>query len=761
MSCESDESDEEKLRRSPHESGGSAPIVTPDMTARIASARAGGGKALPASARSYFEPRFNVDFGRVRVHQDPKASSLSNKLGARAFTVGRDIFFGAGQLDYNSDRGRHLVAHELTHTIQQTGTPPASARWTAPMRTSVEHELFGPRGRSGHHLIAHDMTHTLHQRQLGPSLQLAKISKKKPPTLVVEEGLADPNRRYSLEVRHKDTMLAVAKRARARMPALAARVPDTDLAKALIVLNQDHLGLDGDATQGFVLSFWFQGTRVGLPASPAPRPMQDSEIDARGAIEFNTIAVALDEWSNLGLEPGLLNLRAAKRPKLNAQTIEQQAARIAGLGDVESIAKELVRLAEHPDLLRPIIVPVWAQLHALDQLGLANAFFTQISEPAFNRLATHPVGLEIIDLVAKLASPRASGKLRTLGVFPIGMHNPIITSCSVGGGNTCMNKLFKELAVMYGSDVAGTYFQRQGVHLADIEKKRNLDDRQQRERADLQKTIAAGNASPADLAALDAKHAAMTVTGKLRVPHIAEFMQRTGTATEGKKFRMSNEDCANALTQVEPCVKTMFKDWKADKVPDHFELDAGKSPGWDKADGKVDPFDYMDKAMYGRQPGLFFFPLGVVAHHSAMIVGVRVASRELETEVEGEDGKKQAVKFQSSAFGGSTAYFFLDQFNDNLEAENELSRTNGNLQSMLYHFTIKKGWNEMLRCDEHVNLRREDFEGRRKGDPDLCADSDPGEVRQGCTANKRCQMINDSMIWQMLPAHDLVIDKQA
>ncbi|KIG17886.1 hypothetical protein DB30_02509 [Enhygromyxa salina] len=118
--CASCQGDEE-LRRSPSDGGGATPTLSPQANSRISRARASSGQPLPDSARSYFEPRFNADFGDVRVHQGAEASSLSNNLGARAFTVGRDLFFGSGQLDYNSERGRHLVAHELTHTIQQSG----------------------------------------------------------------------------------------------------------------------------------------------------------------------------------------------------------------------------------------------------------------------------------------------------------------------------------------------------------------------------------------------------------------------------------------------------------------------------------------------------------------------------------------------------------------------------------------------------------------------------------------------------------------
>lgn len=81
-----------------------------------------GGAALAPSARNFFEPRFGVDFSAVRVHDDPGANELNRSLQARAFTSGSDIFFRAGHYQPDSDPGRSLLAHELTHVVQQAGT---------------------------------------------------------------------------------------------------------------------------------------------------------------------------------------------------------------------------------------------------------------------------------------------------------------------------------------------------------------------------------------------------------------------------------------------------------------------------------------------------------------------------------------------------------------------------------------------------------------------------------------------------------------
>jgi hypothetical protein len=69
--------------------------------------------------RSSMEGAFGADFGRVRTHDGADARDLNERLGARAFTVGHDVFFRDGVPDAGTSEGQHLLAHELTHTIQQ------------------------------------------------------------------------------------------------------------------------------------------------------------------------------------------------------------------------------------------------------------------------------------------------------------------------------------------------------------------------------------------------------------------------------------------------------------------------------------------------------------------------------------------------------------------------------------------------------------------------------------------------------------------
>lgn len=94
--------------------------VDGDTSRRIQSAR-GGGRALPAQTRNQMEGAFGADFGAIRVHEGSQSSELNNRIQAKAFTVGNDVFFRDGVPDTSLKDGQHLLAHELTHTIQQSG----------------------------------------------------------------------------------------------------------------------------------------------------------------------------------------------------------------------------------------------------------------------------------------------------------------------------------------------------------------------------------------------------------------------------------------------------------------------------------------------------------------------------------------------------------------------------------------------------------------------------------------------------------------
>jgi hypothetical protein len=98
----------------------------------------GATRPLPEQDRSFFEPRFGADLGGVRIATGAEAARAARAIDARAFTVGRDIVFGEGEYSPGTARGRHLMAHELAHTLQQSPgrvrrvTPDAGTTTAAP-----------------------------------------------------------------------------------------------------------------------------------------------------------------------------------------------------------------------------------------------------------------------------------------------------------------------------------------------------------------------------------------------------------------------------------------------------------------------------------------------------------------------------------------------------------------------------------------------------------------------------------------------------
>ena len=82
----------------------------------------GTGSPMDISTKSFMENRFEADFSQVRIHTGSQAVQMSRELNAQAFTVGNDIYFNEGKYNPNTHSGKHLLAHELTHTIQQGGS---------------------------------------------------------------------------------------------------------------------------------------------------------------------------------------------------------------------------------------------------------------------------------------------------------------------------------------------------------------------------------------------------------------------------------------------------------------------------------------------------------------------------------------------------------------------------------------------------------------------------------------------------------------
>jgi len=113
--CEKDETLAVQLKGSPGEAARSTASAASDLGAAARAAQRGG-EPLPDAVRALLEPSFGFDFSNVRVHVDAGAAEA---VAARAYTIGRDIVFGAGEYAPGTSEGRRLLAHELAHVVQQ------------------------------------------------------------------------------------------------------------------------------------------------------------------------------------------------------------------------------------------------------------------------------------------------------------------------------------------------------------------------------------------------------------------------------------------------------------------------------------------------------------------------------------------------------------------------------------------------------------------------------------------------------------------
>lgn len=106
------------------------PRPTADLSAGFHALKSGG-QPLTTSDRHFFEPRFGADFSAVRIHRDPRSAALAQSINSRAFTLGNNIVFAAGEYRPQTPSGRKLFAHELTHVLQQNDSEQMIRRYTA------------------------------------------------------------------------------------------------------------------------------------------------------------------------------------------------------------------------------------------------------------------------------------------------------------------------------------------------------------------------------------------------------------------------------------------------------------------------------------------------------------------------------------------------------------------------------------------------------------------------------------------------------
>jgi hypothetical protein len=182
---------EEKPKMLQAKPAGSAQDAVGDAPPIVHEALRSPGQPLDAAARAFFEPRFGHDFSTVRVHSDGSVASSAHAVNARAYTRGDRIVFGAGQYSPDSDDGRRLLAHELAHVVQQSGTTPKK-----PLRAESAIGSASSRWMGGEIGVQHSavVNHAVAQRQPGVSNTAAAVDEESLPAgaPAVIEGDVEP-----------------------------------------------------------------------------------------------------------------------------------------------------------------------------------------------------------------------------------------------------------------------------------------------------------------------------------------------------------------------------------------------------------------------------------------------------------------------------------------------------------------------------------------------------------------------------------------
>ncbi|MDB5014951.1 MAG: hypothetical protein JWQ25_3153 [Daejeonella sp.] len=110
----------------------------------------GNGEPLPQRSQNFMENAFGTNFSSVRLHTDNQAAEMNESIQAKAFTHGNDIYFNSGQLDTESTEGNKLLAHELTHTIQQGESVNRMVQRTPNQATQRQTAISNARARAFH-----------------------------------------------------------------------------------------------------------------------------------------------------------------------------------------------------------------------------------------------------------------------------------------------------------------------------------------------------------------------------------------------------------------------------------------------------------------------------------------------------------------------------------------------------------------------------------------------------------------------------------
>ncbi|WP_224242992.1 eCIS core domain-containing protein [Hyalangium gracile] len=372
-----------------------------------------GGAPLPGTVRSQFEPRFGQDFSQVRVHVGSQAAEAARAVQARAYTVGRDIVFGSGQYQPDTEGGRRLLAHELTHVVQQGGAPEQPAARPASSDASV-----AIRRHSAAPFIGRDNTRettavmrTGTVRGSGLQFWPLQVTSTRIGPVSGQGGLLNDRRnRLSVIVAPTMTLKSIATLLLplwnsaepftppgATAPLVTGPITAEELARGLLVYNRYYLRVLSEPTPS--MTGWTGGLRFPLPV----------EIDDTGVATVNKdllqqMASGFDAaWAPLIERPAAA---VATPPAADLQRSVTEF--LTATPDTDSRGMALAsRTVTNPVEARPFVLEVFNQLGA-GRFDVALAFMDASVNTRISLLASQRDGAAVLGAInTALSSPPA------------------------------------------------------------------------------------------------------------------------------------------------------------------------------------------------------------------------------------------------------------------------------------------------------------------------------------------------------------------
>jgi hypothetical protein len=381
------------------------------------------GQPLDASARAPFERRFNHDFSRVRVHADGNAASSAHAVNSLAYTVGRDIVFGAGQYDPRSAQGRRLLAHELTHVVQQRALyvrpgdemlidSPGSAdemqaRRGAPMSSNPQHgparlmradpDAVGQVRKlrtvigAGIQFFPQNLSDT----QIGPVSAQGGLLSSGASQLVVILGENLTPRILAREILPLWTTATPFNPPGGGAPVAPGALTEVQLAQGLLAYNQYYLGLPS-------MTRWRAGLRFPLPVEVDPNTgMSTVNADVIRSLAASldpAFAPALDTRATSSAAPPAATVQADVQAFLAEHASAQERGIHLGARAVSNAQAEL-----------PFIRQVFAQVGAAGQFDLALEMMDSLVNREIQLLAMQRDGTAILALVQTALATAVAG----------------------------------------------------------------------------------------------------------------------------------------------------------------------------------------------------------------------------------------------------------------------------------------------------------------------------------------------------------------